>query len=175
MTPAARSGAVISACARYRYRLEREIGSSGPVFAFFGVNPSTADATVDDHTVRKWKGFTKAWGGSRFIVGKVFAFRATAVGELARVQDPVGPDNDRHLDAIAREADILVPCWGKRDKAPKAMHPRFDLILQRLVASGKLVLCLGVTRGGDPLHPLALPYSTPLIQIPMRKPAPSGA
>jgi hypothetical protein len=69
--------AIISPCGLYRYRLERTVAMTGPVYAFFGVNPSTADASIDDATVRKWIGFTKKWGGSRFIVGNVFAYRST--------------------------------------------------------------------------------------------------
>ncbi len=78
----------------------------------FGVNGSTATATEDDHTVRKWIGFTKVNGGRRFIVGNAFAFRATDVRELATAVDPVGPENEIHLERIIRDADVLVPCWG---------------------------------------------------------------
>ena len=59
--------------------------------AFFGVNPSTADASSDDSTVRKWRGFTQRWGGSRFIVGNVFAYRSTDVRQLAAVEETTLP------------------------------------------------------------------------------------
>ena len=78
-------GAVISPCGLYRYRLDRVVGMDGPVFAFFGINPSTADATENDQTVRKWIGFTKTWGGSRFIVGNVWPLRIT--GQLAQPKE----------------------------------------------------------------------------------------
>ncbi len=45
--------AVLSPCSLYRYRLERDVQLAGQVFAYFGINPSTADATLDDATVRK--------------------------------------------------------------------------------------------------------------------------
>nr|UBL09545.1 Phage protein [Enterobacter cloacae] len=48
----------------------------------------------------------------RFIVGNAFAFRATDVRELATAVDPVGPENEIHLERIIRDADVLVPCWG---------------------------------------------------------------
>ncbi|HBJ2425861.1 TPA: DUF1643 domain-containing protein, partial [Salmonella enterica] len=50
--------AIISKCGMYRYRLERDVQPEGLVFGYFGVNGSTATATEDDHTVRKWIGFT---------------------------------------------------------------------------------------------------------------------
>lgn len=155
--------AVISNCGVYRYRLERELQQDGPVFAYFGVNGSTATATVDDHTVRKWIGFTQRNGGSRLIVGNAFGYRATDVGQLSIVDDPVGPDNDRHLMEIIAAADILVPCWGRRDKLASPLHWRLDALRDQLFASGKPVKVWGWTKSGDPLHPLTLGYDMPLV------------
>lgn len=157
--------AVLSTCGVYRYRLERTVRDLGTTYGFFGVNPSTADATVDDATVRKWRGFVDRWEGWRFIVGNAFSYRATDVRELQRVADPVGPDNDFHIEQIIREADVLVPCWGNTQKVPPALRPRFDRVLDMLRASGKPVMTFGLTGGGDPKHPLMLGYSTRLIQL----------
>lgn len=157
--------AVISPCGVYRYRLERTIGlQQGPVYAYFGVNGSTATATEDDHTVRKWIGFTKVFGGSRFVVGNVFGYRATDVRELAAAMDPIGPDNALHLEEIIREADVLVPCWGSRTKLPKQLHLHLDNLMEQLVQSGKPVMTFGLTNAGDPKHPLTLGYDTPLVE-----------
>lgn len=154
--------AIISDCGLYRYRLEREVGMDGPVYAYFGVNPSTADASIDDATVRKWVGFTKVYGGRRFIVGNVFAYRATDVRELAKADNPIGLVNIPHLLRIAADADVLVPCWGNRDKVPRELRPRFDDVLAMLHASSKPVMHFGLTASGDPKHPLMLGYATPL-------------
>lgn len=156
--------AVISSCGQYRYRLEREVGMVGPVYAFFGINPSTADASLDDATVRKWIGFTKLWGGSRFIVGNVFAYRSKDVKLLAGIPDPFGPDIGDHVSDILAEADILVPCWGDTGKVPPKLQFAFDVLMDALNSSGKPVRHLGLTKGGDPRHPLMLGYSTPLLQ-----------
>lgn len=157
--------AIISPCGKYRYRLDRQIGASGPVYAFFGINPSTADASIDDATVRKWIGFTKRWGGSRFIVGNVFAYRATDVRQLARVEDAFGDAIGDHTGDIIAEADILVPCWGNTDKVPPNLRFAFDVLMDALIASGKPVKCFGATASGDPKHPLMLGYATPLIDL----------
>lgn len=156
--------AVLSQCGKYRYRLDRDVDRlfAGPVFAFFGVNPSTADADVDDATVRKWRGFVRRWGGSRFIVGNVFAYRATDVRELARTADPSGRDNLAYLMMIAAEADILVPCWGSSDKVPRTLRHHFGIVRDVLIGSEKPVKHLGMSKSGDPLHPLMLGYDTPL-------------
>lgn len=157
--------AIISECGKYRYRLDRDVSPvfGGPVYAFFGVNPSTADASIDDATVRKWRGFVTRWGGSRFIVGNVFAYRATDVRELAKTQAPIGPLNEPHLREICEEADILVPCWGDRGKLPKDLRQHLDYAMAYLGYMGKPVKAFGLSKSGDPLHPLMLGYDTPLV------------
>ncbi len=157
--------AIISTCGHYRYRLERDVGMVGTVIAFFGVNPSTAEARLDDPTVRKWIGFAKLLVARRFIVGNAFALRTTNVKALASAADPVGPENDQHLQEIIDEAELLVPCWGASAKLPAALRPRLPALLERLLDSGKPVRCFGLTAAGDPLHPLFLPYDTPLVDL----------
>lgn len=173
--------AIISPCGLYRYRLERrldEIGGileqaelladgahecHGKVIAFFGVNPSTADASVNDATVRKWIGFCRRWGSRRFIVGNVFSYRATDVKALADVDDPFGDEIGDHTTDIINDADILVPCWGDSAKVPPKLQFAFDVLMDALVSSGKPVMHFGLTKGGDPKHPLMLGYATKLI------------
>lgn len=157
--------AILSDCGKYRYRLERDVQMSGPVYAYFGVNPSTADATVNDATVRKWIGFTKVFGGSRFIVGNVFAYRATDVKELGKLADTEAAFGDEigdHINQIIEDADILVPCWGNTSKVPLQLRFAFDVLMDLLIDSGKPVMHFGVTNSGDPKHPLMLGYSTKL-------------
>jgi hypothetical protein len=156
--------AIISPCGQYRYRLERDVQMDGLTFAYFGVNPSTADATIDDATVRKWIGFTKVNGGRRFIVGNVFAYRSTDVNALGHADNPIGLQNNAHLMLIAEAADILVPCWGDRSKVAPALRRRFDDVLAMLCEFDKPVMTFGLTKGGDPKHPLMLGYRTPLVE-----------
>lgn len=155
--------AVMDAEQIYRYRLDRDVQASGMVFAYFGVNGSTASADEDDQTTKKWFGFTLRNGGRRYIAANPFAFRATDVRRLANVPDPIGPENARHLAEIIAEADILVPCWGNRAKVPEWLRPRFDVLRDQLFASGKPVRIFGLTASGDPKHPLMLGYDTPLV------------
>lgn len=152
--------AILSPCGLYRYRLDRTVAMDGPVYAFFGVNPSTADASVDDATVRKWIGFTKKWNGGRFIVGNVFAYRATDVKALAAVEDAFGDDIGEHITDIIEEADILIPCWGNETKVPPQLRFAFDVLMDKLLDSGKPVMHFGKTKDGSPKHPLMLGYDT---------------
>ena len=159
--------AIISPCGRYRYRLERELSmpfAGSKTFAYFGINPSTADAEIDDATVRKWKGFTRLNSGHRFIVGNIFAFRSTDPKALSRQDDPVGPEWLPHMTAIIADADVLVPCWGSLSKMPRDLRGAPAQILATLLRSGKPVLHFGVTSCGQPKHPLMLGYDTPLTE-----------
>lgn len=165
--------AILSACELYRYRLSRTVApvkAVPHVVAFFGVNPSTADAEVDDQTVRKWRGFSKRLGATSFVVGNLFAYRATDVLDLAVVHragiSVIGEENDAHIDAIILDADVLVPCWGNRSKIPTVLRYRAHYVLNRLLESGKPVLHFGLTKSGDPKHPLTLGYDTPLSRWP---------
>lgn len=155
--------AIISECGQYRYRLNRDVQPSGIVVAYFGVNPSTAAAEIEDQTTRKWRGFTLRNGGRRYIAGNPFALRSTDVKALALAADPIGPDNARHLRQIIHEADVLVPCWGSRGKLPRSLHRSLDELGNLLAGTGKPLKVFGLTGGGDPLHPLTLAYDTPLV------------
>lgn len=159
------SSAIISDCGLYRYRLDRECCppfEGSKVIAYFGVNPSTADAMLDDATVRKWRGFTLRNGGHRFIVGNVFSLRATDVRVLRKTLITMGPDHRMHLDAIIQEADVLVPCWGSSEKLEYGHRLYMSYLMRTLLDSGKPVLHFGQTKSGDPKHPLMLGYDTAL-------------
>lgn len=156
--------AVISECGKYRYSLSREVQVQGLVFAFFGINPSTADASIDDQTVKKWKGFSLRNGCSRFLVGNVFSYRSTDVNALADVAVE-GDEHWYHLFNIIEEADVLVPCWGSRHKVPKRLWPYIDDLLNEIMVSGKPVFHFGLTKSGDPAHPQMLGYDTPLLPM----------
>lgn len=154
--------AILSADGLHRYRLERDLGQPGPIAAILGVNPSTADAVVNDHTIRKDMGFGQRLGWGRIIKGNKFAFRATDVNELRYAADPIGPDNAKHLEQIMRDADIVVAAWGPLAKLPPRLRNQWTevvLIAQRI---GVRLQCFGTAKDGQPRHTLMLSYTTPL-------------
>ena len=166
--------AVLSPCGSYRYRLERDLGLFGPVGAFIMVNPSTADAELDDQTIRKVKGFATRFGWSRVIVGNVFAFRATDISRLSTVSDPVGPENEEQLRRILDDAENIVCAWGALQKLPPNLRNQWRTIVTLAGASGRALHCLGMVKDGHPKHPLMVGYSTSLAAWPflLVRPAP---
>jgi hypothetical protein len=153
--------ATISTCARYRYTLSRSWDQSLPTVTFIGLNPSTADAMIDDPTIRRCVGFAKTCGCGQLTMVNLFAWRSTAPRNLAWVSDPVGPENDTHLLEAAANATTIVAAWGShggrldRDKTVLALLARAPIRVQ----------CLGLTQHGLPRHPLYIKAGTRLIEF----------
>ncbi len=156
------TGAIISPCEQYRYHLWRIWDRSLPTLVFVMQNPSTADASSDDPTIRRCIGFAKRDGYGSISVRNVFALRATDERELLTHPDPFGPDNETHLLA-AREVSLmsrLVVAWGNRfgGKRLAYHYKQAGVILSTLTP-----YCLGTTASGEPKHPLFLPANAEMI------------
>ncbi|MBT3271062.1 DUF1643 domain-containing protein [Candidatus Poribacteria bacterium] len=144
--------AVFDETGAYRYRLSRTRSDGAGVVTFVMLNPSTADAEVNDPTIRRCIGFAWDWGHRDLIVVNLFAYRATAPRDLRLATDPVGPANDEHLLAAVCEADVVVAAWGVHG----AMLGR-DRDVMGLLEGRASLQCLGVTKAGHPRHPLYMP------------------
>ncbi len=156
--------AIISPCGLFRYRLERTTGiTSTRTVAGIMVNPSTADATANDHTIRKWIGFSETIGAAKFIIGNKFAYRSKDVTDLQRAVDPIGPDNDKHIEQILRDADLHIVAWGTLGKLPPNLRYRWREVKAIADKVGCPLYCWGTAKDGHPKHPLTLGYDTPLI------------
>jgi hypothetical protein len=150
---ATRTDAVLSDDGLYRYSLLRRWGT-GTSVTWIMLNPSTADATVNDPTIRRCIGFTRLWGHDAIRVVNLYAFRATNPDALRTAADPVGPDNDGHIRRAVDDASLVVAAWGAHTGATRrAYRLRFQLVLPDRMC------CLGVTKGGHPRHPLYVPNS----------------
>lgn len=154
-------GAFLSECGKYRYRLWRFWDSDAPIMVWVMLNPSTADGTEDDPTIRKCIGFAKTHRHGGIIVVNLFAWRATDPKELVVLPDytRVGPDNDDHIQ-WAVNAPILATImagWG----AERFARHRATTVCANIQARRSLV-CVGRTQGGAPRHPLFVPYSAAL-------------
>jgi hypothetical protein len=116
---------------------------------FVGLNPSTADETTDDPTVRRCIAFARDWGYGALCMTNLFAFRATRPEDLKSAAGPVGLENDHFLLRHAARAGIVVAAWGNhgahlgRGAQVRALLPHLH--------------CLRRTGTGHPAHPLYLP------------------
>lgn len=150
------SGAEISECGRYRYRLHRQLQPAFDRTCLFAMlNPSTADGLEDDNTIRRCIRFARDWGYDRLVVVNLFAWRATDPSELGRVDDPIGPENDDWLAREARAAQLIVCAWGK----PGELHQRAATVIDTVLA-GHTLHALKLNADGSPRHPLYVRSST---------------
>jgi hypothetical protein len=147
-------GSVLSECGRYRYTLTREWNGSLPALTFVMLNPSTADATLDDPTIRRCIGFARRRGFGGLQVLNLFAFRATDPMHMKAAHDPVGPDNDAHiiaaLTATAAASSPVIAAWGVHG----TYNGREAEVRKLSLECGVKLMCLGSTKGGHPRHPL---------------------
>jgi hypothetical protein len=116
-----------------------------------GLNPSTADETLDDPTIRRCVGFAKRWGFSGLSMTNLFAWRDTQPAGMKAAVDPVGPDNDGWLLNCASGAGRIIAAWGNHGS-----HLGRDRAVVRLLAGGEL-LCFQMNEDGSPAHPLYMP------------------
>jgi hypothetical protein len=144
----------------YRYMLWRRWGPNPEnMITWVMLNPSTADATEDDPTIRRIVGFSRREGFDAARVVNLFALRATDPNELTAAADPVGPDNDAQIIAsVAMSGGRAIVAWGAH---------RFAVARAIEVADNQLrgadLRCLGLTNKGYPRHPLYMPGEAPLI------------
>ena len=130
----------------WRYELRRVWERRGKLVAFVGLNPSTADETHDDPTVRRCIGFAERWGYGGLIMLNAFAFRATDPYDMITADDPVGTENDRHILAATAEASLTVVAWGN--------HGRWAGRSAHLMTLMGRVSALDINTTGEPRHPL---------------------
>lgn len=149
-------GAVISDCGKYRYLLRRTWDQERMRALFVMLNPSTADAEIDDPTIRSCMRLCKNWGYGSFEVVNLFGWRATDPSELAKADDPVGPANQRIVNAAIVRTDVAICAWG----ANPAAEQRASSMWSNIHRNRPTVFCLGVTKSGYPRHPLYIKTGT---------------
>lgn len=150
--------AVISDCGRYRYLLRRTWDHNKPRALLVMLNPSTADAKLDDATIRSCVRLLSGHGIGSMEVVNVFGYRATNPAELSTQADPFGPDNERIVSAAIHRCDIVICAWGAYPPARQHATP----ILNAVRAHRPATYCFGRTKGGSPKHPLYIKSGTPL-------------
>lgn len=146
--------AIISDCGLYRYQLTRRWGT-GPAVVWIMLNPSYADASVDDRTITKCIGFTTRAGYAALTVVNLFAFRNRWPDEMKAATDPVGPENDAHIAAVAKAGAMTICAWGNNG----GYLGRDATILAWLRANDVSPFALTVTGQGQPGHPVLLGYA----------------
>jgi len=153
--------AVFDKSRRYRYSLSRLWDDSRPKATFVMLNPSKADADINDPTISRCISFADRIGCGALEVVNLFAFRTAFPVELRACRRPVGALNDQYIDAAVRSSYLVVVAWGNWGY----LHGRDVEVLQR-ISNLKQLHCFGVTLRGQPRHPLFLPSQSEILKFP---------
>lgn len=133
----------------YRPWLSRTWASDDERYILFiGMNPSTAEATIDDPTIRRELEFARRFGFSRYIKCNVMDWRATSPKDLLKVE-PCSDMNRPTILKLAAQASQIIACWGK---LPRQLQIYSDRVLFDLASHD--IFCLGRNEDGSPKHPL---------------------
>lgn len=156
--------AELSECGHYRFTLGRDWSDepglldselAGEV-AWIMCNPSTADADVDDPTIRRIVKFSRSWGYQRLRVVNLAAYR-TPNPKRAYLHAAGGPPEPRarnlaEVRRAADEADLVVAAWGAVGSRLLELAPDVRKLLVELEPR---LHVLATTIQGHPVHPLA--------------------
>lgn len=155
-------GSGAEADGQYRYRLWRVWNADKDRLGWVMLNPSTADHAQDDPTIRKCLGFARRWGFGSIEVVNLYALRATqprvvsaAIKEHGQLH-AIGPDNEEQILEACGRCKTMIAAWGA---APFA-GVRAKAVASLLRSRHPNVLCLGLTEGRQPRHPLYISYDT---------------
>ena len=148
-------GAYLTADQRHRLWLTRD-WAHGPVrILWIGMNPSTADASEDDPTIRRMVGFSLREGAGGMMVLNLSTFRATDPAAMLAATDKRCWETDwlEIRDQVCdQRPQAVVACWGalRWDRPALAVPALTDLCARVRVP----LVCLGRTKDGAPRHPL---------------------
>jgi hypothetical protein len=159
-----RGEAQFSACGRYRQALTRDWtreNEASRTILWIGMNPSTADAALNDPTCNRELGFSQGWGYTRYLKANMLDWRATNPKDLPKeLTHACSKNNLATIIILAQEAEEIILAYGK-------LHKRFDPIIQAVIQicqeTGKPLLCLGKNGDGSAKHPLYLAKTTERI------------
>ena len=167
------NGARISPCGKYRTLLwrtfEDELGntwSERKPMVFCMLNPSTADGTQDDPTIRRCLGFARREQCGGIIVVNLSPYRATDPDDLFEAYKNnmnvfrYGENREAFQLSLSL-GGVMVYAWGAHFKPWMAIA--YGNLELEVVSGRCLPVCLGKSKEGQPRHPLMLRADTALI------------
>ena len=159
---------LFSECGSYRWILKRELLRGKKTVVFIGLNPSKANSTNNDRTVGRIINFCSRWNYKNIYIINLFGLISKSPIKLSKSNDPIGEKNDlitlKSLEFWRKNANCdLWLGWGDkgqlhgRDRKVLKLIKNFSNWKSKENNHSKRVLCLGLSKKGNPLHPLYMP------------------
>lgn len=147
----------------YRYWLHQRLPRGKGVTVFNMLNPSRADARRNDPTARRCIDFATAWGSELVVLVNMFAARSPDPDDLLEHDAPEGFYNRGYIEHAARLVRKMggqyVVAWGGHSIA-RLQAPSLMAFIR---ACGATPMHLGLTKEGQPRHPLYLNSNQELL------------
>jgi hypothetical protein len=158
MEPIIDSGATFSDCRTYRYALWRIWDAKKPLVMFVGLNPSTANETEPDNTIKRVMAIAQHWDYGGFYMMNLFALVSRDPDALLSHPDPLG-DNDGRLERVGALCNKIVFAWGNFKQAKQRAKSVIKMFPN--------AYALEILKDGSPKHPLYCKKTT--IAVPFIK------
>jgi hypothetical protein len=153
--------ATFSKCQKYRYQLKEVWDPKRPLVLWLLMNPSVACIEYSDPTLRRTGMFSRAWGYGGQLVGNILAYRSTDKMGLLKVDNPIGPKNNKMILDMAKEAKMVVLAYGQ---PPKKFKNRGKEVVE-LLKDHSDICYLKLSQNGTPIHPLYLPANLEPVKL----------
>lgn len=146
--------AAISPCGKYRWSLDRIWDQSKPRLVICMLNPSKADADINDPTILRLINFATLWGFGGILVINQYAYRSSSPAVLATLTECEAEGSINYIawnDALIyakKTCGWVLAAWGNGG----VNQGRFNFWVEHHEIEMR---CLGVTQNGSPKHPLA--------------------
>lgn len=151
--------AYISDCGLFRYTLTRAWDAALPALVFVMLNPSKADASCDDPTIKKCITVARFNGYGGILVVNLYPYRATNPKELRK--DLLPELNHLILEMVFHTANKIICAWGANARG----DPQAAKVLKMIRATWKSPWALRLLKDGTPEHPLFIPGETYPVKI----------
>lgn len=169
----------LSVCRQYRFsyhvQFKEDINRYRPLL-WVMLNPSTADHTKTDATIRRVIDFTKRYGYNHFYVLNLLPVRSSNPKEAARAVIPEDVMEHHwqtvreHLKYIrnARQNPEAVLAWGVNAAGAPFIRPMEQMLnyLDDYQFAKRVLMKPGLRSAVTPNHPLYLPKDSKMVAFP---------
>ncbi len=159
---------MFSECRSYRWILKRELLGGKKTVVFIGLNPSKANSSNNDRTLVRIINFCSRWNYKNIYIINLFGLISKSPLQLSKSKDPIGKNNDlitfKSLKFWREDSNCdLWLGWGDngqlkgRDRKVLNLIRNFSNLKSNENDYSKRVLSLGLSKKGNPRHPLYMP------------------
>ena len=159
---------LFSECKSYRWILKKELFYGTKNLVFIGLNPSKGNSSNNDRTLTRIVSFCSRWNYKNIYIINLFGLISKSPSQLSKSNDPIGKNNDLiTIKALEfwkgdRNCDLWLG-WGDkgqfkgRDRKVLKLIKNFSNSNAKESHFSKRILSLGLSKKGNPRHPLYMP------------------